>query len=172
MSWLAQEGPKAPKHAGFLHPLATFVVHYACVAVGTILAHDVLVEAYKNYYYAEASVDDECSLVPSPTYRQNVANFLTIYYVCFLSWRLAIHRNNKSSSPFDIYCEFYRQTFLCSVTLFNAAIGLYTDRPIIATAFCVAVGIDQLLWYVDLTFYFLWCVDYQFLEVKLIFRSS
>jgi hypothetical protein len=150
MSWLSQQGPKAKKHADWPHPVTTLFIHYSSVAISTILAHDWMVDQYKKKY----PTDDSLFCSPSPLYRQNVAQFLSIYFICVFAWRLAIHWNDF------VYCEFYKQTFLCSVTLFNAAIGLYSGRPIIATAFSVAVGIDQLLWYVDLAVFFVRYVSF------------
>ena len=59
--------------------------------------------------------------------------------------------NNKKL----LYVVFYEFQFLCNVTLIISSLSLWTNRPIVATGFCVAVGIDQLLWYVDLLGYFL-----------------
>ena len=128
-------------------------MHYSCVAISTVLVHDWMVDLYKTSYLS----DDDGSCLLFPLHRRNVGQFLALYFICYQSWRLALVRNEP---PAALYCEFYRQTFLCSVTIFNAAVGLYSNRPIIATSFCVAVGIDQLLWYVDLIVYFTWYVDF------------
>ena len=148
MSWLSQGGPKARKHSSWEHPVVTFAIHYSSVAFGTILAHDWMIKQYKGSYPSD---EDSLLCSPSPHYRQTVAQFLALYFIVFFASRLALHWNTTPQSAF--YIEFYKQTFLCSVTIFNAAVGLALDRPIMATSFTVAVGIDQLLWYVDLAVY-------------------
>jgi hypothetical protein len=153
MSWLFQEGPKAKKHTNWVHPSTTLVLHYSGVAISTILAHDWMVGQYKNSFLNESSNPDHSP--PPPLYRRNVAYFLTFYFLWFFACRMGLHWKAKEA-PSVFYCEFYKQTFLCSVTIFHAALALYTDRPIIATAFCIAVGPDQLLWYVDLAIYLVW----------------
>jgi hypothetical protein len=138
LAWLLQAGPKAAKHRGKSHPLVTFCLHYAIVALITVSAHDWITATTQP----ESSVSTTCS---PPLHRQSVGFFLGIYYVLYFSCRLALHWHQQ-----DFYIEFYKQTFLCSVTIFHTALGLYTNRPILAESFCVAVGIDQISWYVDL----------------------
>jgi hypothetical protein len=150
LRWLSAGAPTEKKHTTLLHPLTTFLLHYCLVSVTVVFAHDALIGVYtKNYDVSNT----DCSKQHSTT---NTAHFLAVYFICFFAWRLFIHRNDP---PFFLYCEFYKQTFLCSGTIFNAALAYYLDRPIIATAFCVAVGIDQVLWYIDLAAYFTWYVD-------------
>jgi hypothetical protein len=43
----------------------------------------------------------------------------------------------------------YEYCWLCNVTLWMASIALLTHRPLLAQAYAVTVGIDQVLWYVD-----------------------
>ena len=62
---------------------------------------------------------------------------------------------NNNNKKLLTYVVFYEFQFLCNVTLIISSLSLWTNRPIVATGFCVAVGIDQLLWYVDLLGYFL-----------------
>ena len=105
--------------------------------------------------------------------QRTVAKFLTLYIACYFGFRLKIHHqqqqqlqqqqqqqqqqhDQEASTSFVAWTvEFYRQTFLCSGTLVLSCVGFWTGRPIIASAHIVAVGIDQLLWYVDLLGYFL-----------------
>ena len=67
----------------------------------------------------------------------------------------AVGNNNNNNKKLLTYVVFYEFQFLCNVTLIISSLSLYTNRPIVATGFCVSVGIDQLLWYVDLLGYFL-----------------
>lgn len=138
--WLQEAGPKAPKHRGTFHPLATFVLHYAVVAVVTVSAHDWLTLTYSSKGLPLSGTDKER--------QQSVGIFFSIYFLVYFSCRLALRWKDH-----EYYIEFYKQTFLCSVTIFHAAVGFYTNRPILAQSFCVAVGIDQILWYVDLSGY-------------------
>jgi len=140
-TWLLQGGPNAAKHRGKAHPLVTFFLHYAVVAWATVAAHDWMVEKW--------TVEDAATTCTPTSRRQFVGMFMAVYFVLCFSWRLAL----RWQSPVDFYIEFYKQTFLCSVTIFHAALGLSTNRTILAQSFCVAVGIDQILWYVDLLGY-------------------
>jgi hypothetical protein len=140
LRWLHEEGPKARKHRGKYHPLATFVLHYVVVAIITVTAHDCLILLYSS---------KEGPLPCSDIHRQqSVGVFLGVYFLVFFSCRLAL----RWTDP-DYYIEFYKQTFLCSVTILCSAAGFYTHRPVLAQSFSVAVGIDQILWSVDLVGY-------------------
>mmetsp|Transcript_26315 Transcript_26315/g.72307 ORF Transcript_26315/g.72307 Transcript_26315/m.72307 type:complete len:138 (-) Transcript_26315:2123-2536(-) len=136
--WLLQEGPTATKHRGWKHPIVTFLLHYAIVGTTIPFVHDVLVDALPD------TNDLDCSLSPEATARrQNVAIFFGMYFVLYFCVRLALRRKEKA---FRFYSEFYGITFLCSVTIFMSALSFYINRPIIAQAFCMAVGIDQFMW--------------------------
>ena len=84
--------------------------------------------------------------------QQYIACFLALYFCICLCVRLALQWKNikqqSKQSYYKIYCEFYRMTFLCNVTIINVSISFFYNRPIIAQSFCLAVGIDQFLWYV------------------------
>ncbi len=139
--WLSQGGPTSQKHKGWSHPIATFLVHYSVVAATTIFFHDALRAMWQKKMYFECK--RASSIVEI---RQNVVgNFLFGYFCLYFLWRLAL--SSKLQNQYLLFPEFYRQTFLCSGTIFNASFGLYTARPVIAQAFCIAVGIDQMLWY-------------------------
>jgi hypothetical protein len=160
--WLSQEGPYSSKHTGWCHPIAVFLVQYTVVGVATITIHDFLF--FRNTYYhhhhhhhhekistSTISLGNDVLLLCTSSSskdliylmqrQQNVAFFLVVYYCCYFTWRLMLQWNTPI-----FFAEFYRQTFLCSVTILISAIGLYMNRPIIAEAFCISVGIDQLLW--------------------------
>lgn len=147
MRWLLQGGPDAIKHKERIHPIVTFFFHYVVVAAGMRIAHDAIVDAvYGNYDTGKCETSSETL----GRRRFFVARFLAIYFLAYFCIRLALRWREK---PYKFYSEFYGQTFLCSVTIFNSALGFHCNRPIIAQAFCVAVGIDQLLWYFDIAGY-------------------
>lgn len=151
--WLGHEGDVSDKYCGWKHPVATFLVHYGVVALTMTMVHDA-VGVNTTGILAKDDVS-KCQVAPELLQQRqlSVAIFLACYYCLFFSWRLVLQWKKDA---FLVFAEFYRQTFLCSVTIFHAALGFYTGRPLIAEALCIAVGIDQLLWYVDLGAYILW----------------
>jgi hypothetical protein len=134
MDWLSEKGSKHPKHLGWRHPLAVCLVHYGLVLAVSIAVHDWLV--------GETA---DCNIT-IPLRRLYTARGLAAYVVWLLAYRLSL-------SPHPFHIIVYEFTWLCNVTLCMSAFGLYTGRPLIASAYCVTVGIDQLLWYVDLLAY-------------------
>lgn len=146
MRWFLQGGPDAKKHKERTHPIVTFIFHYVAVTAVIFFAHDALVDAVSPYL---GNSDRKECVVSSDMIRrrQIVGRFLAIYFSLYFCVRLALQRKSK---PYLFYAEFYQQTFMCSVTVANSAFGFYCNRPIVAQAFCVAVGIDQLLWYFDI----------------------
>ena len=152
--WLSQEGPTSRKHKECIHPVVTFVVHYIIVINIIIIVHDALVHT-TSVYFEEDGVnkivdeDTNYNCIESSILiirRKYVAWFFALYFFLCLSVRLALQWKTKQSYKF--YCEYYQMTFLCSVTIMNVSIGFFLNRPIIAQSFCLAVGIDQFLWYV------------------------
>lgn len=144
--WLSQEGPRAKKHRGPGHPLAVFFLHYLVVAISTVVLHDAAVRPRTANEAAAATAEppESCPTLPHVAGRQRaVSSFLAAYIVLYLALRLALALR---AAPSRLYCEFYRQTFLCSGTIANAALAFASGRTAIAQAFCLAVGIDQLLW--------------------------
>lgn len=167
IAWLFHGGPKDPKHRGRAHPLITFILHYGIVALVTTYFHDWMVRRYPNF--CEKGV---CVVPTAAVDRRQyqVAIFFGLYGCCLLLSRLYLRWHNtcgRGRGLDDMFLEFYRQTFLCSVTIFHSALGLYTGRPILTQAFCVAVGIDQLLWWIDLGGYILWYVMVTHILMKL-----
>lgn len=140
--WLAHEGPYSLKHQGWRHPIATFVVHYFVVALTTIWIHDMLLRMVFSHGHDNVQCSAFSAILMER--QQPVASFLAGYFCLYFAWRLALPR--QAQNTYLLYPEFYRQTFLCSVTIFNASLCFYIGRPLIAEAFCIAVGIDQLLW--------------------------
>lgn len=147
LSWLQQEGPIARKHTEWTHPILVCIIHYALVLILTCAAHDWM----EAQYYQNSDTNE--------TYRRCVLDhandpkipaFLWLYSLWLLVWRLLYHQPRRLAN-----CVWYEFTWLCNVTLIAAAIALQTHRPILAAAYCVTVGIDQLIWYVDVLTYLL-----------------
>lgn len=157
IAWLSQQGPSHPKHQGWHHPVATCLVHYGAVGAVSVGAHDALV----HHYYAAVDRDRDTyySLLPASSTAGNAelhsssvtatAFCILVYAVWLLIWRLGIHHQPAVHSS----AVLYEYCWLCNVTLVLSAAALYYQRPVIASACCVVVGIDQLLWYVDLAVY-------------------
>jgi hypothetical protein len=144
MRWLLQEGPDAKKHKERTHPIVTFIVHYVVVTGAIFFAHDALVDAVSPN---SGNSDQKECVVSSEMIRRRkcVGIFLAFYFFLYFCVRLTLKLKSK---PHLFYCEFYQQTFMCSVTIANSALSFYCNRPIISQAFCLAVGLDQILWYV------------------------
>ena len=142
MRWLLQEGPDAKKHKGRAHPIITFFLHYTIVTASAFFAHDVFAVAARTKF---GNPDDkECGASSEMMRRWHIVGaFLAFYFFFYFLIRLGLQWRSK---PYQLYSEFYQQTFMCSVTIFNSALGFHYDRPIISQSFCIAVGIDQLLW--------------------------
>ena len=147
MDWLSQEGPTALKHRGWKHPIVSCLIHYTMVSFVTFAAHDLLL----RHFLPPTSSQLLCQADESSIKRRyQAALWVLPYSLWLLVWRLMIH------NP-AIYrnCVLYEYTWLCNVTLNLGAAGLLFRRPIIASAYCVSVGIDQLTWYIDLSVYLL-----------------
>lgn len=61
--------------------------------------------------------------------------------------------SNNNNCTLSKAVVLYEYCWLCNVTLVVSAVALLTDRPVLAAAYTVTVGIDQLLWYADLIGY-------------------
>jgi len=138
LGWLANEGSHAPKHKGWAHPVSTFVVHYTVVIGVLFTVHDWILRSPFATTTTEECVDKE--------YRRQTARWVFLYYLIQQVWRLATIETFKSAC-------IYEATWLCNISLFVGSLSLWTGRNLIAQALCVAVGIDQLLWYVDVVGY-------------------
>lgn len=136
--WIGQEGPKAPKHKGWLHPLVVVVLHYAVVGAITFRMHDLLL-------LGRETIEEECSTMQAVSFRKTVAAYCGWYIFLMQTLRLLTLANKQA--------VLYEATWLCNVTLVMGPLGLYWNRPTIASAYCITIGIDQLLWYIDLLGY-------------------
>jgi hypothetical protein len=109
-----------------------------------------------EYYHQNFPREEVLKCDQSTWLRESTAFFLGAYAVWIIGWRLWMRRNK---ARFLQCCVFYECMFLCTVvTLTLSAFAFYFHRPVIATALCTVVGIDHILWYVDLAFYFAWQV--------------
>ena len=144
LRWLAQSGPNAPKHSeGWAHPIAACLLHYIVMIPTTIFVHDAIVSQQLGDVVTDSI--DACFRSPTSTL---ISNFFACYAASLLVWRLITIR--AKLGPMHQRAVLYEYTWLCNSTLIMVSIGLRTCRPILATSFCVAVSIDQLLWWVDL----------------------
>lgn len=140
MRWLLQEGPDGKKHKERAHPILTFLIHYTLVVSTTFYAHDILVQIVSQ------ELDEACTVSPELIRRrQLVGPFLGLYFLMYFVVRLVLQWKSK---PYLFNAVFYEQTFMCSVTVACSALSFYFNRPLVSQAFCITVGIDQLLWYV------------------------
>jgi hypothetical protein len=139
MKWLLQDGVKGKKHGEWAHPIAVYVTHYAVVVATIFYAHDVIVPSRAG------CLNDESVEYQAYRHRQQTcAIFSGIYGVLQLFCRL-------TTTPTEKNCVLYEGTWLCNSTLLVGSLGLWFQRPLITAAFCLTVGIDQLLWYLDIT---------------------
>ena len=142
LRWLLQEGPDAKKHKGRTHPIITFVLHYVVVTISAFVAHDGFLVWIPTKF--GNSNDEECVVTSEMIRRRrHVGIFLALYFSFYFCIRLALQWTSK---PYKLYSEFYQQTFMCSMTIFNSALSFYFNKPIVSQAFCIVVGMDQLLW--------------------------
>lgn len=173
--YLSQAGPTHQKHGGGkwrtqhhanatllppLHPSLAFITHYSVATTTIFLIHDVFFD--KQRYY-----NDE------DTHRQDrVASFVLPYVILLFGAR---YISSFAAGRLRQHAVLYELTWMCNYTLvmgfvcfgglgnilsrFNNT-SLRTEnyplewicqrRPLVATACCVGVSIDQVLWYVDL----------------------
>lgn len=142
-AWLAQEGPHATKHHGWAHPLAVLMIHYYLLLVVAFWVHDDVAVGFSFDNIFDWNMSIECQ-----SWRQQTGYFLAGYALWLLIWRLFFCPSTVPRSS-----VLYDYTWLCNGTLVLGALACFTNRPVISTACCVTVGIDQLLWYVDLLGY-------------------
>ena len=138
--FLQQQGPHAQKHRGYQHPIVACALQYSIVTTLCFTIHDL--------YFAPDIGVSESSFQTGKS--RCIAGFLLVYAIATFLWRLtcsepATFRNTTM----------YELCWLCNITLVHGALALMTQRPVLAQAYCIAVGIDQLLWYVDLGGFFL-----------------
>jgi hypothetical protein len=141
-AWILQDGHKAKKHQEWLHPCVVYLVHYAIVSISVFAAHDVMVDSSRE---CAGNATTQALSVEHQQYRRRqelCAIWAGSYAILQLGCRLWQTTTLRT-------CVLYEGTWLCNTTLVIGSLALWCHRPIITAAFCVTVGIDQLLWYVD-----------------------
>jgi hypothetical protein len=153
--WLCHDGPSADKHNNrWSHPFVAVLLHYVVVVIVSCSMHDLLFLYGSGWRYEEEMDTEECNSNrhdANGQFRTTNNNVAAAAAVC--SWYFVIMQAFRLYSLEHKQAVLYEMTWLCNVTLVMGPIGLYWNRPIIASAHCIAVGIDQLLWYVDLLGY-------------------
>jgi hypothetical protein len=144
-SWLSQQGPHATKHHGWAHPISVLLCHYTLLIMVAFGVHDRLITRESAPFPSSWSMTEPCQ-----SFRRQVGIFLALYSLWFLPWRICF--SNPGKIPRNSLV--YEYTWLCNGTLVLGSLASLSNRPIISSGCCVTVGIDQLLWYVDLIGYY------------------
>ena len=140
--FLAEKGPRAKKHtSSYLHPICTVILHYIIITVSIFYVHDLVISDEKNNYIRDSIPLEKIAI------RAQISRFSFIYFLFLVTYRLTLSRKN----PLVQKGVLYEVTWLCNSTMFLGALGLWTNRDIIVLGQVVAVSIDQVLWYVDLS---------------------
>ena len=142
-----------------LRPVAVFVLHFAAVAVSTLVLHDYYLLVVEQT--SDAYDGDETTAKPGMGMgmRRMVSGFLFAYTALLFGTRCL---SSFTAGRLRQHAVFYELTWLCNTTLFMSALSLggWSDawvlrrRPTVATAFCISVSVDQTLWYFDVMVYF------------------
>lgn len=169
IKYLYQAGPTHPKHGGGggcgmkpkskfpIHPLLAFIVHYSIVIPSIFFIHDI-------FFAPSIDLIQPNDTILRQTY---LARFLLLYTLTLFTTRCA---SSFNSGRLRQHAVMYELTWLCNSTLLMGSIAFgvfdaaddgtntttswcFRRRPIIATACCIGVSIDQVLWYVDLVGY-------------------
>ena len=145
IEFLSQSGPRAHKHSSsWLHPITAFFLHYFTITLFTILVHD-------NYFAVKIKEGEEeakHTISIQEEHKQlQIARFTFIYFLILICYRFILNKDNKIVQKGALY----ESTWLCNSTLYMVTLGLYSQRYVLVLSHVVAVSIDQVLWYVDLT---------------------
>mmetsp|Transcript_18166 Transcript_18166/g.32939 ORF Transcript_18166/g.32939 Transcript_18166/m.32939 type:complete len:316 (-) Transcript_18166:714-1661(-) len=151
--WLSRAEATALKHQeGWHHPLAACILHYMIVLVSTTLVHDhvvipLLSTGDEDYLGGTTTTATESHDTKAPSFvsRDHIAICLVLYVVVSQMGRISCYPTALTRRA-----ALYEFTWMCNTTLVLGAWALYTNRPLMASAPCVAVSIDQVLWYADL----------------------
>ena len=169
IKYLVQAGPTHPKHGGGLscihstsfpiHPLLSFIVHYSIVIPVIFVVHDV--------FFISSSAAETHRVQHEETIQRQmyISRFIFIYTLILFTTRCA---SSFKAGRLRQHAVMYELTWLCNSTLLIGSITFgafdYDDgtsttnwvfrrRPLVATACCIGVSIDQVLWYIDLVGY-------------------
>jgi hypothetical protein len=124
-------------YQSWYHPILVYIVHYVLITMVTFLLHDIFI-GYPSRHTATSDLirgyesQQKCSAIAAGIY--------AVIQLVFRLWQ-----TNKFK-----FCVLYEGVWLCNTTLIIGSLALWFGRPVITAAFCITVGIDQLLWYVDI----------------------
>ena len=133
MEWFLADNvnPGSRKHtAGWLHPVFAFFLGMLCSPVLGFYGSDYLDAT--NVVRKELRVGEQYT------------NVMLGYFIIGYHTVLIIVRVFTMGFPL-----LYEQLWACNLAMPLAAVGIVTGRPIMVGAACLAVAIDQILWYVD-----------------------
>lgn len=137
-----------------LHPSIALIVHYSIAAPSILWVHD------RFFAPSSSSSGTDVATTAGGRHQDAVSKFLLWYALALFVTRYlssARCRVRRHAVPYEL-------TWLCNSTLVvgGASLGgldgvppfggrwLFRSRPLVAASFCVAVSVDQMLWYVDL----------------------
>ena len=166
---LTQGGPLHHKHGGGdgkissqrrpallsppIHPSLAFISHYVVTILSTFYIHDTFFSSNLHDDDDDDDDDDDATTIQRQTY---ISYFLIIYTLTLFITR---YLSSYTHGQIRHYSVLYELTWCCNFTLVIGCITfcggrttswLFRRRPLVATACCVAVSIDQIMWYVDL----------------------
>jgi len=121
------------------YPIIAAIIHH-------VLSTNILLVLHDNLFYQSSTLPNGPQESPSNS-NNLIAYFLLFYYTTTLILRY--FSNNAAKT-------LYETMWLCNTTLLVG--GFYsfiTNRVTLSLGYVIAVCIDQVLWYVDLTFWFL-----------------
>ena len=175
IKYLHQAGPTHPKHGGGvvrllvapldypIHPLLSFVIHYSIAITVTFLLHDI-------FFIPTSTLPPEETSDLIIVRQMRVSRFSFLYTFILFTTRCV---SSFNAGRLRQHAVMYELTWCCNSTLLMGCIAfgafddnddkdnyffftwLFRRRPLIATACCIGVSIDQVLWYVDLIGYLL-----------------
>lgn len=153
------QGPNAHKHTTWKHPILVCLLHYTITTAILLPLHDYYIQFFNlntgigtgidmnNTNTNDSTNTNMINILHAQDKSQQIASFTIQYFTLLITYRIL---QNKTSPLLQKAC-LYENTWLCNSTLYFGAIGLYTHRPLLVTSHLIAVSIDQILWYVDLT---------------------
>ena len=171
IQYLSQGGPTHPKHGGGLlstsrypiHPILTFFIHYSIAIPCIFIIHDTCFQKINtpHHHQIDYKTEEEELILHSRQIR--IARFIAIYTLILFTTRCA---SSFHAGRLRQHAVLYDLTWLCNSTLVMGFLTLgafhnnridsmnsnwlFKRRPLVATACCIGVSIDQVLWYVDL----------------------
>jgi hypothetical protein len=139
----------------YFHRLvAICLMYYAVLILLSVSIHDIIVQRWDVASSLTADAD--------PTFRSSAKQttgtpdgrpdesttllpwFLALYCTWLLAWRVW---HEARAYVFYEYC------WLCNFTMVMSGLSMRQGRPWLALSYCAVVSVDQFLWYVDLSYY-------------------